>query len=185
MNLSRMKHFVDWIMFCNNIFFINSQIEKKSHEVAEKDETEPKRLVALVAHDNMKQAMLEFVRKYETFFSNISIVSTKSTGYSIENNIGIEVQKKVSSGPLGGDQEIGAMVANDLIAGVIFFIDPLTPHPHQDDVGALVRICNVHNCPLATNPISGEALVHAFQTSKLQISQPQPEDVNNEVVLYI
>ena len=144
--------------------------ERKINEIVEKEETEPKRLIALVAHDNMKQAMLEFIRKYQTFFSNISIVSTKSTGILIENNIGIKVQRKVSSGPLGGDQEIGAMVANDLMAGVIFFIDPLTPHPHQDDVGALVRICNVHNCPLATNPMSGEALVHAFQTSKLLIS---------------
>ena len=146
------------------------QREDKIDNDQNQDGAANKRMIALVAHNNMKKAMLDFVRKYQTFFDQIHIVTTKSTGLSIENGLGIKILKKVSSGPLGGDQEIGAMVTNDLIAGVIFFVDPLTPHPHQDDVRALMRICDVHNCPIATNPMSGEALVHAFQTSQEHIS---------------
>ena len=139
--------------------YLKIQRVDKIDTIQEQDEGDTKRMIALVAHNNMKQAMLEFVGKYQTFFGQIPIVSTKSTGFSLENGLGIKIQKKVCSGPLGGDQEIGAMVANDLIAGVIFFVDPLTPHPHQDDVRALMR-----------NPMSGKALVHAFLTSQEHIS---------------
>ena len=136
-----------------------------------------KRRIALVAHNNMKQAMLDFVRKYQTFFDQIHIVTTKSTGLSIENGLGIKIRKKVSSGPLGGDQEIGAMVTNDMIAGVIFFVDPLTPHPHQDNVRAMMRICDVHNCPIATNPMSGEALLLFMLSRHLKNTFPSWRDM--------
>ena len=86
------------------------QREDKIDNDQEKDVAANKRMIALVAHNNMKKAMLDFVRKYQTFFDQIHIVTTKSTGLSIENGLGIKILKKVSSGPLGGDQEIGAMV---------------------------------------------------------------------------
>ena len=128
------------------------------------------RLIALVAHNNMKPSMLRFVTKHVSFFKQVQIVTTGSTGLSLEKALNLKIAQKVASGPLGGDQQIGAMITQDEVAGAFFFVDPLTAHPHEADINALTRICEVHNCALATNPISGEALVHAFQTSLVHIA---------------
>ena len=127
------------------------------------------KLVALVAHNNMKPGMMTFVAKHREFFKTMRIVTTGSTGGALEKKLGLKIAHKVASGPLGGDQEIGGMITNDQVAATFFFIDPLSSHPHEADIRALTRICQVHNCAMSTNPISGEALVHAFQTSPMHI----------------
>lgn len=122
-------------------------------------------LVALVAHNNMKPSMMNFVAKHRDFFKTVQITTTGSTGGALEKKLGLKIARKVASGPLGGDQEIGSMITTDDCAAAFFFIDPLSAHPHDADIRALTRICEVHNCACATNPISGDALVHAFMTS--------------------
>ena len=96
------------------------------------------------------------------FFKTVQIVTTGSTGSALESKLGLQVSAKVASGPLGGDQEIGSKITNDEVAACFFFIDPLSTHPHEADICALTRICEVHNTACATNPATGEALVHAF-----------------------
>lgn len=86
------------------------------------------------------------------------------------SQLGLKIARKVASGPLGGDQEIGGMITTDEVAAAFFFIDPLSAHPHEADIRALTRICEVHNCATATNPITGEALVHAFLTNPTHIN---------------
>ena len=123
------------------------------------------RLVALVAHNHMKAPLLHFVTKHINFFKTVNIVTTGSTGSVLENNLGLKIKHKVASGPLGGDQEIGSLVTNDEVAAAFFFIDPLSAHPHDADIKALVRIMDVHNIACATNPITGSALIAAFQSN--------------------
>jgi methylglyoxal synthase len=77
----------------------------------------------------------------------------------------LKIKHKVASGPLGGDQEIGSLVTKDEVAAAFFFIDPLSAHPHDADIKALVRIMDVHNIACATNPITGSALIAAFQSN--------------------
>jgi len=122
------------------------------------------KLIALVAHNNMKPTMMTFVAENRDFFKQVRIVTTGSTGASLEQKLGLVIDRKVASGPLGGDQEIGGMITNDEVAGVFFFIDPLTAWCHNNDIGALCRICQVHDIPTAEPPSTGTALVHAFQT---------------------
>jgi len=130
--------------------------------VLEADERQDTKLVALVAHNNMKPSMMNFVAKHRDFFKTVQITTTGSTGAALEKKLGLKIARKVASGPLGGDQEIGAMITTDDCGAAFFFIDPLSAHPHDADIKALTRICEVHNCPFALNPSSGDALTHAF-----------------------
>lgn len=127
------------------------------------------KLVALVAHNDMKPSMMQFVAENSSFFRAINIVTTGSTGAALEKKLGLHIAHKVSSGPLGGDQEIGSLVAQHKVAIAFFFIDPLTAHPHDADIRALIRICDVHNIATATNPSTGTALVEAFTSSEKHI----------------
>lgn len=107
---------------------------------------------ALIAHDNKKADLVSFISKRLNFFNrnDIDIVSTGTTGKHIEH-AGIDKVEKLSSGPYGGDAEIASMVVKNEISGVIFMRDPLDKHPHDVDISMLMRICDVHNIPLATN----------------------------------
>ena len=107
--------------------------------------------IALVAHDGKKADMVAFVMKRLPFFKkdDIELVATGTTGGMIQN-AGLKVDC-LNSGPLGGDAEIGAMVTRGEIDLVIFFRDPLDKHPHDVDISMLMRLCDVHNIPLATN----------------------------------
>lgn len=141
-------------------------------EVANFDEGDVRqdtKLVALVAHNNMKPSMLAFVAKHRDFFKTVQIVTTGNTGTALEKKLGLTIARKVASGPLGGDQEIGGMIATDDVAATFFFIDPLSCHPHEADIRALTRICEVHNTCCATNPNTGDALVHALTTNRFHI----------------
>lgn len=106
--------------------------------------------VALIAHDKKKPDMIEFVKKHEGVLKKHELYSTGTTGLRIIENTNLLVQRK-KSGPLGGDQEIGAMVANGLLDMIIFLRDPLTAQAHEPDISALLRLCDVYGIPLATN----------------------------------
>lgn len=120
--------------------------------------------IALIAHDGKKADMVAFVMKRLEFFNkeNVEIVATGTTGGMIKRS-GVEKVKTVLSGPLGGDAEIGSMVANGELSAVIFFRDPLDKHPHDVDISMLMRLCDVHNIPLATNYKSGHIMIKYFK----------------------
>jgi len=105
---------------------------------------------ALIAHDGKKSDMVSFVLNNRQFLKGMKLFATGTTGAKIEAE-GFEVTKLLS-GPVGGDAQIASMVATGKIGMVIFFRDPLDKHPHEPDVQMLVRLCDVHNVPLATNP---------------------------------
>lgn len=120
--------------------------------------------LALIAHDGKKSDMVAFVMKRLEFFNrdDVEIVTTGTTGKKI-SHAGINKVETVASGPLGGDAQIGSMVTNGEIDGVFFFRDPLDRHPHEPDVQMLMRLCDVHDVPLATNYKSGHIMVKYFK----------------------
>ena len=120
--------------------------------------------IALIAHDGKKASMVSFVMKRLAFFQreDVEIVATGTTG-TIVANAGVNKIERVSSGPMGGDAEIGAMVTRNEIDGVVFFRDPLDKHPHDVDISMLMRLCDVHEIPLATNYKSAHILIKYFK----------------------
>src|SRR5882724_10431251 len=114
-------------------------------------------MIALIAHDQKKAALVEFVARYRDVFERHQLVATGSTGRLIAEKVGLNVEC-VAHGPEGGDLIIGARVATGQVHAVIFFRDPLTAQPHEPDVSALMRVCDVHRVPLATNPGTAEAI---------------------------
>jgi methylglyoxal synthase len=121
--------------------------------------------LALIAHDGKKADMVAFVMKRLYFFNSddVEIVTTGTTGERIRH-AGVDKVDRVNSGPMGGDAEIAAMVSRGEIDGVIFFRDPLGKHPHEVDVSMLMRLCDVHEVPLATNYRTGHILIKYFLT---------------------
>ncbi len=118
--------------------------------------------VALIAHDGRKEVMAAFVRKYRDILSLLPLIATRTTGGVIEKETGLTVNKALS-GPMGGDLQIGAMIAEGRVRAVIFLRDPLTPHPHEPDISALMKVCDTHNIPLATNLATAEMLIDNLQ----------------------
>jgi methylglyoxal synthase len=120
--------------------------------------------LAVIAHDGKKAEMVAFLLENKEYLKSVELVATGTTGKHAEN-AGLEV-KRVLSGPMGGDAQIAAMAAEGEISAVIFFRDPLDKHPHEPDVLMLLRICDVHNVPLATNPATAELLVKGLTQRK-------------------
>jgi methylglyoxal synthase len=122
--------------------------------------------LALIAHDGKKASMVAFVMKRMDFFKrkDVELVGTGTTGTMIQN-AGLKVDL-VASGPMGGDAEIGAMVTRGEVNGVIFFRDPLDKHPHDVDISMLMRLCDVHEVPLATNYKSAHILAKYFNSKE-------------------
>ncbi|MBP9477428.1 MAG: methylglyoxal synthase [Sebaldella sp.] len=118
--------------------------------------------VALIAHDKKKDNLLEFVKENIEFFRKYELVGTGTTGKLISEILGLEV-KRYQSGPLGGDQQIGALIAEDQIEFVMFFRDPLTSQPHEPDVQALTRLCDVHKIAIATNISTAKLIVQGYK----------------------
>lgn len=106
--------------------------------------------IALIAHDNRKQVMLKYVAENKSVFEGHELYATGTTGKLIQEQTGLKVHCFLS-GPLGGDQQIGSRVATGEMDMVIFLRDPLTPMPHEPDVSALLRLCDVRDIPVATN----------------------------------
>jgi len=114
--------------------------------------------IALIAHDKKKDDIVKFVVRNSSKLMEHNLFSTGTTGKRIEDVTQLKINKLLS-GPYGGDQQIGALVATDKIDLVIFLRDPLTAQPHEPDILALLRICDVHGIPLATNITSAELLL--------------------------
>jgi len=115
--------------------------------------------IALIAHDVKKEDMVLLVKAHKEELRGVDLVATRGTGQIVEARSGLPVTL-MQSGPLGGDQQIGSLVASGEIQAVMFLRDPLMAHPHEPDVSALLRVCDVHNIPLATNLASAEAVLH-------------------------
>ncbi len=118
--------------------------------------------IALIAHDGKKADMVSFILQNKSFLKNTNLFATGTTGSKIESE-GFTVEKLLS-GPLGGDAQIATMVATNQLDLVIFFRDPLDKHPHEPDVQMLLRQCDVHNVPLATNPKSAFYILKGIVT---------------------
>ncbi len=122
--------------------------------------------IALIAHDNKKADMVAFVSKRLGFFNreDVDIVTTGTTGTKVKH-AGIKKVEAVNSGPLGGDAEIAAQVVRGEITAVNFMRDPLDKHPHDVDISMLMRLCDVHGVPLATNYKTASILIKWFKKS--------------------
>lgn len=114
--------------------------------------------IALIAHDKKKQEMLDFVGHHKELLADFHLIGTRTTGTLINDNYHLNVECMLS-GPMGGDQQVGARVAVGDVDYVIFLRDPLTSQPHEPDINALLRLCDVHNVPLATNRKSAHILL--------------------------
>ena len=122
--------------------------------------------IALIAHDTKKELMVQFSIAYKGILSKHKLFATGTTGGLVNEATGLDVHCFLS-GPQGGDQQIGAYIAYDEIDLVLFFRDPLTAQPHEPDVNALFRLCDVHNVPLATNVATAEVLIHGLERGDL------------------
>ncbi len=124
--------------------------------------------LALIAHDDKKDDMIALAQRERTTFAREPLVATFTTGSLIERETGLSVLKMLS-GPLGGDLQIGAMIATEQVKAVIFLRDPLTAHPHEPDISALLKVCDTHNIPLATNLATAVLILrHLDDLSELQ-----------------
>lgn len=118
----------------------------------------PPRQLALIAHDKKKLDLAMFARDHAHVLKRFRLIATGTTGSVLQEKAGLKIER-LRSGPQGGDLQVGARIAQDEVLAVIFFRDPLTSQPHEPDVSALLRICDVHDVPLATNLGTAEAVV--------------------------
>jgi methylglyoxal synthase len=121
-----------------------------------------KKRIALIAHDKKKDDMIVLAAEYEKFLRQCLLLATGTTGKRLADEVGLTVERMLS-GPFGGDLQIGAQLVEGKIDCVIFLRDPMTPQPHEPDINALVRSCDVHNVPCATNLSSARLILSAFE----------------------
>ncbi|MFV8828346.1 methylglyoxal synthase [Alkalihalobacterium sp. APHAB7] len=126
--------------------------------------------IAFIAHDQKKLDIVNFVTAYEHIFKEHELFSTGTTGQRIMDATSLKITRFLS-GPYGGDQQIGALIAENRMDLIIFFRDPLTAQPHEPDVSALLRLCDVHSIPLATNMATAEILIKGIERGELEWRQ--------------
>jgi methylglyoxal synthase len=114
--------------------------------------------IALIAHDKKKDEMVTLAAEYLDFLRGCTLMATGTTGARLANELGLTVERK-HSGPFGGDLQIGAALVEGHVDVVIFLRDPMTPQPHEPDINALVRACDVHNVACATNVSTGQLVL--------------------------
>ena len=117
--------------------------------------------VALIAHDEKKSDLIEFAQNHEDQLQEYELIATGTTGKRLMEEADLEIERK-QSGPLGGDLMIGSEVAEGRLDGIIFLRDPLRAQPHEPDISALLRICDVHDTAIATNVTSAEFLIEGL-----------------------
>jgi len=115
--------------------------------------------IALIAHDEKKDDLVAFASAHRDFLKDCDLVATGTTGGRIAEAVPELSIRRMKSGPLGGDQQIGALIAEGQVDALIFFVDPLTPMPHDVDVKALMRLAIVYDIPMALNPATAEILL--------------------------
>lgn len=120
-----------------------------------------KKCVALIAHDAKKVDIVMFARDHIELLKDCQLIATGATGENIMRSTGLEV-KCMLAGPNGGDLQIGGLIASGEVDLVIFLRDPLSAQPHDPDISALLRVCDVHNIPLATNPASARLMLEGI-----------------------
>jgi methylglyoxal synthase len=120
--------------------------------------------IALIAHDKKKDDMITLAAEYIDFLRGCRLTATGTTGGRLANELGLTIERK-HSGPFGGDLQIGADLVNGEIDAVIFLRDPMTPQPHEPDINALVRACDVHNVACATNMASAHLVLSQLMTA--------------------
>jgi len=120
--------------------------------------------IALIAHDKKKDDMIALAGEYLAFLRSCTLTATGTTGGRLAGELGLTVDRK-HSGPLGGDLQIGALLVEDRIDAVIFLRDPMTPQPHEPDINALVRACDVHNVACATNMATAHLVLSQLQAA--------------------
>lgn len=118
--------------------------------------------IALIAHDKKKNDIIELAKAYKDVLAAHELYATGTTGTLIMGETGLAIHR-MKSGPLGGDQQIGAMLAEGNLDCIIFLRDPLTAQPHEPDVSALLRLCDVQKIPLATNESSARVILEAMK----------------------
>ena len=149
--------------------------EENSMEQYKKIEMGPEKNIVLVAHDNKKQDLLEWAKFNRELLAQHRLYATGTTGLLLEKELGLEIIK-LKSGPLGGDQQIGAKIAEGVIDFMIFFWDPLEPQPHDPDVKALLRIAVVWNIPAACNRATADFMISStLMTEEYQRLVPDYE----------
>lgn len=134
---------------------------------------EARRAVALIAHDKKKLDLAIFAKDHAEVLGRFPLIATSTTGKVLTDKAQMAVERLLS-GPHGGDLQVGARIAEGRVLAVIFFRDPLTSQPHEPDVSALLRICDVHDVPLATNLGSAEAIV-AWLEEQLEEQVEEPD----------
>ena len=122
--------------------------------------------ITLMAHDKKKELMVQFCTAYKFILDKHNLCATGTTGRLVSEATGLKVHKFLS-GPQGGDQQIGARIAYNEIDMVLFFRDPLTPQLQEPDIAALLKLCDIHNIPLATNLATAELLIKALERGDL------------------
>jgi len=122
--------------------------------------------IALIAHDQKKEEMVQLAVAYEGILQKHHLFTTGTTGLRIMENTKLQVPRFLS-GPLGGDQQIGAMIAKNEMDVIVFLRDPLTSQPHEPDILALLRLCDVHRIPVATNLATAEILLKAVEQGNM------------------
>lgn len=115
--------------------------------------------IALVAHDACKADLVAWTKTHQAFFADVGVIATGTTGQRLKEAVPTLDVTAVKSGPLGGDQQIGAMICEGKLDGLIFFIDPLSPMPHDVDVKALTRLAIVYDLPMACSPATANCIV--------------------------
>ena len=120
--------------------------------------------IALIAHDKKKGEIIELAKTYRDVLAQYELYATGTTGTMIMGETGLKINR-MKSGPLGGDQQIGAMLAGGELQLIIFLRDPLTAQPHEPDVSALLRLCDVQKIPLATNESSAIIMLEALKSN--------------------
>jgi methylglyoxal synthase len=118
-------------------------------------------VLALVAHDGKKDDLIGLARQYRSTLARVHLIATSHTGSQLEEELGVRVER-MRSGPEGGDIQIGARIVSGDVDAVVFLRDPLTAHPHEPDIQALMKVCDVHGVPLATNVASAEILLRSL-----------------------
>jgi methylglyoxal synthase len=116
--------------------------------------------IAMIAHDGKKADLIAFATYNREKLKQHQLLATESTGKLLQSKVGLETDL-VLPGPLGGDAQIAAQVVTGEVQAVIFFVDPLDKHPHEPDIQTLLRACNVHNVPLATNVATADMIISA------------------------